>query len=112
GPKDREVVGDIGRRIRRYRLSRYATPQNGLGRPPRWVWVVAALWLAWVGFVSDHSLYRIWRTGADAARTRHDLEEARSEIVRHEREARDPGHQAREAEAALRAQGYARQNEI
>jgi hypothetical protein len=23
--------------------------------------LVLALWLAWVGFVSDHSLYRIWR---------------------------------------------------
>ena len=105
-------MGDIGRRISRYRLSRYATPQGGLGRPPRWVWVVAALWLAWVGLVSDHSLYRIWRTSADAARTRRDLEEAQREITRHDREARDPGQRAREAEAVLRGQGYARQNEI
>jgi len=103
---------DIGRRIQRYRLSRYGSPQGGLGRPPRWVWLALALWLAWVGFVSDHSLYRIWRMGVENARAQQDLQGARAEIGRMDREARDPKTRLRTAEKALRKEGFAKPGEI
>lgn len=102
---------DIGRRIQRYRLSRYGTP-GGLGRPPRWVWLALILWLAWVGFVSDHSLYRIWRMGAENTRAQRELREARREIERLDRDARDPKMHLRNAERALRKEGFARPGEI
>lgn len=103
---------DIGRRIQRYRLSRYGSPPGILGRPPRWVWLVLALWLAWVGFVSEHSVYRIWRMGAESARAQRELKEARREIARLDRDARDPKTRLRNAERALRHEGFARPGEI
>ena len=103
---------DIGRRIQRYRLSRYRPIPGGLPRPPRWVWVVAALWLAYVGVLSDRSLFRIWRMGAENARAERELAEARAEIVRLDREARDPQARLSEAEHALRREGFARRGEV
>ena len=105
-------MNDIGRRIRRYRLTRYAVPTGGFPRPPRLIWIALALWLAWVGFVSDHSLYRIWRVGAESARTRQQLAEARSEVARLDADARDPVQRSRQVEGALRKDGFARQGEI
>ena len=103
---------DIGRRIQRYRLSRYGAPQGMLGRPPRWVWLALLLWLAWVGFVSEHSLYRIWRMGAENARAQQELKEARREIARLDQDARDPKTRLRNAERALRHEGFAKAGEI
>jgi cell division protein FtsB len=103
---------DIGRRIQRYRLSRYGTPRGTLARPPRWVWIAAVLWLGWVGFVSEHSLYRIWRMSAENARAQRQLEEARREVARFDQEARDPKTKLRDAERALRHEGFARHGEI
>ncbi len=102
---------DIGRRIRRYRLSRYAPP-GAFPRPPRWVWIVAALWLAYVGFLSEHSLYRIWRMSAENARVQRDLRDVRREMARLDRDARDPQTRLRDAERALRREGFARRGEI
>lgn len=103
---------DIGRRIQRYRLSRYGATQGGLGRPPRWVWLALVLWLAWVGFVSEHSLYRIWRMGAENTRAQRELTEARREIARLDQDARDPKARLRTAERALRREGFAKPGEI
>ena len=105
-------MSDIGRRIRRYRLSRYAPPPGGLPRAPRWVWLLVALWIAWVGIASKHSLYRIWQLGVESARTRRELEQGRREIARADQDARDPKQRNRDAERALRAQGFARRDEI
>lgn len=103
---------DIGRRIRRYRLSRYRQPGGSLPRPPRWVWIVAALWLAYVTVFSERSLYRIWRMGDENARAQRQLLEVREEIARLDREARDPAARMREAERALRREGFARRGEV
>ena len=81
---------DIGRRIQRYRLSRYRAPQGAFAHPPRWVWIAAALWLAYVGILSERSLYRIWRMGGESARAQRELGEVRAEIARLDQEARDP----------------------
>ncbi len=103
---------DIGRRIQRYRLSRYRTPQGGFPRPPRWVWLVAAAWLAWVGVISERSLYRIWRMSEENARAQRELARAREEIARHDEAARDPRAGLRDAERALRREGFARAGEV
>lgn len=103
---------DIGRRIQRYRLSRYGTPRGTLARPPRWVWLAAALWLGWVGFASEHSFYRIWRMSAENARAQRQLEVVRREVARMDQEARDPKTKPRDAERALRREGFARKGEI
>ena len=47
---------DIGRRIQRYRLSRYAPPRGPVRRRLKWLWLLGAGWLTWIGVVSDHSL--------------------------------------------------------
>jgi len=46
---------------------------------PRWPWLLAGLWLAWVTVISDHSFWRI-------ARLRHDLRAARTDLQRVQRE--------------------------
>lgn len=103
---------DIGRRIRRYRLSRYRAPQGGLARPPRWVWILLGLWAGWVGILSERSLFRIWRMGTENARAERELVEAREEIRRLDQNARDPRARLHDAERALRADGFARPGEI
>ena len=103
---------DIGRRIQRYRLSRYRAPQGGIPRPPRWVWLLAALWLAWVGVISERSLYRIWRMGDEDARAQQELARVQEEIARLDKEARDPRAALRDAERALRREGFARRGEV
>ena len=64
---------DIGRRIRRYRLSRYAPPVDRLRSSLRWAWCLAALWLVWIVLISDHSLLRIWWLESALHSTRHKL---------------------------------------
>jgi len=103
---------DIGRRIQRYRLSRYRAPQGSLPRPPGWVWLVAALWLAYVGAFSERSLYRIWRMGDENARAQRELARVRQEIRRLDKDARDPQSRLRDAERALRREGFARAGEV
>ena len=103
---------DIGRRIRRYRLSRYRVHPSGRLRLPRWVWIAAALWVAYVTFLSERSLVRIWRMSAENARAQRQLEEVRGEVARLDREARDPDARLREAERALRREGFARRGEL
>ncbi|HET7225302.1 MAG TPA: septum formation initiator family protein [Candidatus Eisenbacteria bacterium] len=56
---------DIGERIQRYRLSRYAAPEDKVRRRLRWVWLIALVWAAWVGVLSDHNFYRLWRLGQE-----------------------------------------------
>ena len=105
-------MSDIGRRIQRYRLSRYATPAGGIRRPPPWIWLIAAAWLVYVLVLSDHSLYRIWRMSDENHRAGRELESMRREIGRMDQQARDPKARLREAEQALRRDGFAREGEI
>jgi cell division protein FtsB len=105
-------MSDIGRRIQRYRLSRYATPGGGLRRPPPWLLLIAAVWLVWATVLSDHSLYRIWRLSDENRRAGRDLDTMRREIDRLDRQASDPNARLREAEQALRRDGFARKGEI
>ena len=98
-------MGDITRRIQRYRLSRYAAPENPIRRRLPWIWVAALFWLTWIGVISDHSLWRIWRLSAENHRATHDLVKAREDISKLEKESADPRQSRRRAERWLREQG-------
>jgi len=102
---------DIGRRIQRYRLARYA-PHRRLSAP-RWVWIALAIWVMWAGFVSDHSFYQLWRLERASAREHANLERTRLELQRLDRQTNDPRARLSEAERHLREDdGWSRPNEI
>ncbi len=104
---------DISARIQRYRLSRYAPPEDRVRRRLRWVWLGAALWLVWVGFLSDHNFVRLWRLGQERARMQADLQRLNAEIARLSAELKDPAAQRSLAEHALRENaGMAQPGEI
>lgn len=103
---------DIGRRLQRYRLSRYAAPVDRVRRRLRWAWVLGALWLVWIAVVGDHSLWRIWNLSRENARARHELAAARVELEQLDRQIRDPQASREAAERALRRNGMARPGEI
>jgi cell division protein FtsB len=50
---------DIGIRIQRYRLSRYAPPETMSERARLWLTLGLAGWLIWALFLSDHSAVRL-----------------------------------------------------
>jgi cell division protein FtsB len=104
---------DIGRRIQRYRLSRYAGPDDPVGRRLRWAWPLLLLWLAYIGLLSDHSLIRIWQLNRERGRMQTELEAVQREIERLDRQMRDPALRRDLAEQALRERnGWARPGEI
>lgn len=106
-------MSDITRRLQRHRLSRYAMPESALPRRLRWAWVAGALWLLWIGALSDHSLYRISMLSRDQVVAQRELEQVRGEIRQLDAQLKDPKAQAEHAEKLLREQqGMARPGEI
>jgi cell division protein FtsB len=104
---------DIGPKILRYRLGRYAPPGSPLKRRLRWVWLIAMVWLAWAALLSEHSFYRTWRLGHENTQTRSELERVRAEVERLDGESRDPAAKRLRAERQLREQqGMAKPGEI
>lgn len=104
---------DIGARIQRYRLSRYAAPEDRVRRGLRWAWLVAALWLVWVGFVSEHNFVRLWQLSHERQRSETELKRLAAEVARLDAQQRDPAAQRLLAEHALREKsGMARPGEI
>ena len=103
---------DIGTRIQRYRLARYAMPEDRVSRRLRWVWLAVALWLVWVGFVSDHNFYRLIQLGREEQHAKAELERARTDLARLDAQLADPRAQRRLAENAARRNGMARPGEI
>src|SRR5262245_37816137 len=93
---------DIGVRIRRYRLARYAPTGEPLRRRVRGLWLGAALWLAWAGLLSEHSLYRIWRLDRENVETRRGLDRLRADVTRLDAELKDPEARKMQAERWLR----------
>jgi hypothetical protein len=102
---------DIGHRIERHRLKRYAVPHDAVRRRLKWFWPLLGAWLLWVGLLSDHSFYRLWRLGQEHQRTRAEIERARGEIRAVERERDDPAARRERAEAEVRGAGMARPGE-
>ena len=106
-------MGDIGNRLRRYRLSRYAAPDDPLQRGLRLGWVALGLWLMWIGFFSNHSLWRIWRLSRESANSQFELERTRQTVERLDAELTNPETRRELAERALRERtGMARPGEI
>jgi cell division protein FtsB len=104
---------DIGVRIQRYRLSRYALPVDRSARRLRWIWLVGAVWLVWVGLLSDHNFYRIWKLSQEERVNRQEIARLARESDRLEHEASDPKLRRKAAEAYLRERaGMARPDEI
>ncbi|MGH7741389.1 MAG: FtsB family cell division protein [Candidatus Eiseniibacteriota bacterium] len=81
---------DIGRRIGRYRLSRYAPPVDRVRRSLRWAWWLGALWLVWIGLISDHSLLRIARLRYAIVSSQRKLERSSRELQAIAATLRDP----------------------
>ena len=105
-------MSDIGSRIRRYRLSRYAMPHDSVRRRLRWFWLVALAWIAWTGLLSDHSFYRLWRLDQERQRTEREIEITRGNLRALDRDRRDPVAQQERAERKMRARGMARPGEL
>jgi cell division protein FtsB len=104
---------DISARIQRYRLSRYAPPEDRVRRRLRWAWLLAAFWLVWVGFVSEHSFVRLWQLSRERGRTEAELHRLKAEIARLNVKVHDPAAQRDLAEHALREKaGMAQPGEI
>ncbi len=104
---------DIGARISRYRLSRYAPPEDRLRRRLRWAWVAFALWAVWVGLLSEHSFLRLWSLGREDARNRVERRRLSADLERIERDLTDPQRRRLAAEDYLRHNAQmARKNEI
>lgn len=104
---------DISRRLKHYRLSRYATPESPVRRHLHWIWLAVLAWFAWAGFISDHSMYRIWRLERESSRTTHDLVAARHEREQLEADSRDPEARRLHVERVLREEnGMAGPGEI
>jgi cell division protein FtsB len=106
-------MGDLGSRIRRYRLSRYARPESPLRHRMAWVWLALAGWVLWAGFVSDHSFLQLWRLERERAQIERRLGDVRQEIDRLEAAERDPNTKQQQAEENARVKnGMARPGEI
>jgi cell division protein FtsB len=104
---------DISARIQRYRLSRYARPEDRLSRRLRWAWLVGALWLVWVGFLSEHNFVRLRQLARERQRSEGRLLQLKQEVTQLDAQLRDPTAQRVLAEHALREKaGMARPGEI
>ena len=103
---------DISNRIQHYRLSRYAMPEDRVGRRLRWIWLGVGLWLVWIGFVSDHNLYRLYQLGREAAHEKAELARVNAEAARLDAQVTDPSAKRRLAESEARKNGMARPGEI
>ena len=102
---------DIGRRIQRYRLARYAPAQGA--HVPKWAWLALGAWILWAGLVSDHSFYQLWRMERISAREHDRLQETQNSLRHLDRQARDGTERKRIAEKLLREQeGWSRPGEI
>lgn len=103
---------DIGNRIGRYRLGRYAPPDNPRSRRLRWILAALLVWLAWASFGSEHSFLRLWRLEQEHRQAQQDLETARQEQERLDHHD-DPAAQRAMYERSLRENsGMARPDEI
>jgi cell division protein FtsB len=60
---------DIGIRIQRYKLSRYAPPEKISERARLWLTLGLAGWLIWSLFLSDHSAVRLMGLANREAKT-------------------------------------------
>ena len=102
---------DIGRRIQRYRLSRYAQAERR--RIPNWAWLALGAWILWAGLASDHSFVQLLRVERLSHHERDRLSETQASLANANELARNPEARKREAEKRLREdEGWSRSEEI
>jgi len=80
---------------------------------PRWFWLLAGLWLAWVSVLSDHSFWRIAQLKREIARAERDTREIKKSTATLESQVRDPYAKKFHAEEIARTQhGWAAPGEL
>ncbi|HXS83243.1 MAG TPA: septum formation initiator family protein [Methylomirabilota bacterium] len=103
----------------RDRSRRFFARPEGRGRGsrarsiPRWFWVAAGLWLAWVTVISDHSFWRIAQLKREIVSSEHEAERLKRDTEELERQVSDPEARKFRAEEIARTQhGWAAPGEI
>ena len=103
---------DIGIRIQRYKLSRYAPPEKISERARLWLTLGLAGWLIWALFLSDHSAVRLMALANREAKTNAQLASTQRQVRRLEQDLRSANDPA-VAERILRERhNFARPGEL
>ena len=80
---------------------------------PRWLWLVAALWAAWVTVLSDHSFWRIAQLRREIVRAELETRELKRATDELEAQLKDPYVRQFRAEEIARTQhGWAAPGEV
>ena len=80
---------------------------------PRWIWLLAGLWLAWATVLSDHSFWRIARLKREIAQAERDTRELKKSTETLEAQLRDPYERRFRAEEIARTEhGWAAPGEV
>jgi cell division protein FtsB len=80
---------------------------------PRWFWLVAGVWLAWVTVLSDHSFWRIAQLKREIASSEAEAVHLKQDTQQLERQVKDPEARKFRAEEIARTQhGWAAPGEI
>ena len=103
---------DITRRVLGRPMRSPYLPGGGMRRRRIGWWLLGGAWLAWIAFLSDHSLWRIARLRHELASARGDLARVQVETRRLDDQLHDPAARAEHGEEILRRQGMARPGEI
>ena len=102
-------------RSRRF-FARALESRGRAGRPrhiPRWFWLVAGVWLAWVTVLSDHSFWRIAQLKREIASSEAEAVQLKQDTEQLERQVKDPEARKFRAEEIARTQhGWAAPGEI
>ena len=80
---------------------------------PRWFWLLAGVWLAWVTVISEHSFWRIARLRREIAQAETDTHKLKDDTARLQAQLADPEAKRFRAEEIARTQhGWAAPGEI
>ena len=97
----------------------FARPHEAKGRAgqgrhiPRWFWLVAGAWLAWVTVLSDHSFWRIAKLKREIASSEALAVQLKQDTEQIEKQVRDPEARKFRAEEIARTQhGWAAPGEL
>ena len=86
---------------------------GGARNIPRWFWLIAGVWLAWVLVVSEHSVWRISQLKHEIAQAEADGRKLRQDTARLQAQLSDPEAKQFRAEEIARTQhGWAAPGEI
>jgi len=80
---------------------------------PRWFWLVAGVWLAWVTVLSDHSFWRITQLRHEVGAAEREAERLRRDTEHLDEQVNDPDAKRFRAEEIARTQhGWAAPGEL